>query len=162
MKAIQIDSKAREIREVEYSTSEELRALVGGWLELVPLRLPFSNVLYIDEEGLSKPQSGFFMIHGFHAPLCGNGVIVGREVEDDSDAGYHTEPPHFSPISLAPFIRFMDRAQFDAWGKANASEPAITFTSFGPDGKEETEVIQRMGSLFGSVPRPLDEEGGDH
>jgi hypothetical protein len=159
MKAILIDSKAREIRAVEYTTTEDLHGFVGGWLEMVPVRLPHGDTLYVDEEFLFKPQTSFFMIETYPQPLGGNGVIVGPEVYDDEGEYVRTDPPGCSPRSLAQYIRFMDRAQFDAWGKANASEPAITFSSIGPDGTlSEPEVIQRMGSLFGSVPRPKDEE----
>jgi Domain of unknown function (DUF3846) len=161
MKAILIDSKAREIREVEYANGADLRGFVGGYIESVPLDLPNGDTLYVDEEGMFKPQSSFFMIETHPTPLAGNGVIVGPEVDDeDAEEGYRTEAPGCSPRSLAQYIRFLDRAQFDAWGKANASEPAITFTSIGPDGKlGEPEVIQRFGSLVRDVPRPKDEKG---
>ena len=159
MKAILIDSKAREIREVSYSRGEDLRGFVGGFIQAVPVRLPNGDTLYVDEEGLFKPQTSFFMFHGHAAPLAGNGVIVGPEIDDeDAEEGYRTEAPGCSPRSLARFVRFMDRDQFDAWGKANASEPACTFTTINDDGTlGETEILLRFGSLFADVPRPKDE-----
>ena len=158
MKAILIDSKAREIRAVEFNTLEDLRGFVGGWIERVPVELPNGDTLYCDEEGMFKPQSAFFRIETHPMPIAGNGVIVGPEIEDeDAREGYRNDPPGCSPRSLAQYIRFMDRDQFDAWTKANASEPAISFTSFDADGTPHTEVIQRVGSLFGDVPRPKDE-----
>jgi hypothetical protein len=159
MKAMLIDSAAREIREVEYSTTADLQRFVGGWIEAVYLGLPNGDVLYVDEEGMFKPQTSFFMIHGHAAPIAGNGVIVGPEVHDRDGEYVRTDPPGCSPRSLAQFVRFLDRVQFDAWGKANASEPAITFSTINPDGTlDEPEVLQRMGSLFRNVPRPKDEE----
>jgi hypothetical protein len=159
MKAILIDSAAREIREVEYKDSTHLRELVGGWIERVSLGLPNGDELFVDEEGMFKPQSAFFMIHGHYMPIAGNGVIVGPEVYDEDGEYVRTDPPGCSPRSLAQFVRFMDRVQFDAWTKANASEPAVTFSTIAPDGSLETEIITRVGTLFGDVPRPLDEEG---
>src|SRR3954453_16372771 len=149
MKAILIDSAAKEIREVYYSRLADLQRFVGGSIESVPLDLPKGDTLYVDDEGLFKPQTSFFLIHGHAAPVAGNGVIVGREIDDeDAEEGYRTEAPGCSPRSLARFIRFMDRDQFDAWGKANASEPACTFTTINADGTlGTTEVIERFGSL---------------
>lgn len=43
----------------------------------------------------------------------------------------------------------------------SVARPAVTFTSFNPDGTTETKVIKRFGSLFGDVPRPTAEEGNE-
>lgn len=43
--------------------------------------------LYVDEEGLLKPQEHFFYYKGTHQPMAGNGVICGFNMEDGEAIG---------------------------------------------------------------------------
>ena len=154
-KALLIDSAACEIRPVTYTGLEGLKELVGGYIEILPAQLPNGQVIFVDEEGLFKPQRHFFMFKGYDQPIAGNGVLVGREINDRGD----TAVPSITPKALAPFIRWLTRVQVDAWAKANASEPFATITMIDPDGTMgEPEIIARVGSLFRDMPRPRDEE----
>lgn len=84
-KAIFIDAKKREIREVSLSPDQTLHALqkaVGGFIELV--RVDDQNDLYVNEEGLINGTQEFFSFMGAHQPFAGNGVIIGVTVEGES------------------------------------------------------------------------------
>jgi len=158
-KALLIDSAKREVREVDYVASPmdnpaSLQSLIGGYIETA-WSWETGETLYVDEEGLFKPQRHFFRLRqrADGQPLAGNGVVVGREVED-ADGGYHTEPPSFSAEALSRDVQFLSREQADAWAKANASEPAVSILFAGPDGKPETEVLERFGHLYQEMPKP--------
>jgi hypothetical protein len=162
-KAFLIDTANREVREAEYQTNvacsdpKSLQTLIGGYIETAWSNEQGDN-LFVDEEGLFKPQQHFFVwaLRRDGVPLAGNGVIVGREVEHDCD--YHTEPPSLDIETVRACVRFFDRSQVDAWAKANASEPASTITFMGQDGRPHTEVTDRVGTLYGDMPRPHDED----
>jgi hypothetical protein len=155
MKAILINSAERTITEVDYDGSEQLRKLVGGWIELAYM-WPSKDVLYVDEEGLMKPQAHFFRITVRpDQPMVGNGVIIGPERDtDEVPEGFVTDPPSLTVEQVRAMVEFRNRDQFDAWAKANASDAAVTFTTLGPNGRVETETIASVRELFGSVPRP--------
>jgi uncharacterized protein DUF3846 len=106
MKAILIDVTARMISTVEYTGAEDLRKLVGGWLE-IGRAWPNEDVLYVDEEGLMKQTPGFFMIVGNAQPLAGNGVIVGRERFDDEGLYLGTDDPRIMLAQVAVMVRFL-------------------------------------------------------
>lgn len=159
MKAILIDSEKRELREVEYDHGSKpgavtLQMLIGGYIESA-WSWENGDVLWVDEEGLFKPQSHFFRFtpRGDGQPLAGNGVLIGREEEDDSPDGYHTEPPTITIEELRPLVQFLTREQAEAWAKGNASEPAVTVYFPGEDGTTEATVIERYGHLFDQMPK---------
>jgi hypothetical protein len=157
MKALLIDSAARQIRDVEYNNLADMHHLIGGYIE-VAYSWPNGDVLFVDEEGLFKPQTNFFRIAARgDTPLAGNGLLVGREVDDDSPRGYHTEPPTMTAQALADIVEFRSRDQVDAWAKANASDAASFITTVGNDGKVVTTVTGHIGELYASMPRPAPE-----
>lgn len=151
---IVIDATKREVRLVEFSNqSEELRALVGGWIEAAH-SWDNEDVLYVDEEGMFKAQGGFFRIADrSDQPLAGNGVIVGREMYDGEGEYDGTASPRHTVEEIAAKVIFLTREQFDSWGKANASEPAVTFYSWDRNGVMTEEVQERFGSLVGRMPK---------
>lgn len=159
MQAILIDAEKREIREVEYSFNSTTGAptvgeYLGGWLEAA-YRWPTGDVLYVDEEGLLKPTMHFFFC-GFRPdqPMAGNGVVVGKEVEDDkAPHGYYTADLTVTVDWLRKTIVWMDRADFERWAAIHASTPASTFTVVGQDGKTTTEVLSTYGQLAASMPK---------
>lgn len=152
-KGLLIDSERQEIRWVQFGGSEGLRELIGGWIE-VAYSWDTGDVLYVDEEGLLKPQSHFFTIavRRDGQPLPGNGVIVGREVEDDSPQGFHTLPPTLTVDELRSMVQFRSHAQAQSWAKANASEPSTTVTYIRPDGTVQSEVTSRFGEIYAQIP----------
>jgi hypothetical protein len=150
MQAILIDSAKREIRAVEYNGLAEMKAFVGGYIE-VAFAWPNGDVLYVDEEGLLKPQSHFFRIpERPDQPLCGNGLLVGREVEHD-DGPYHTEPPTLTVEALHATVEFRSRDQVAAWAKAHASEPAGAVYFAGPGGTVTEHVFAHTGEVYAAV-----------
>ncbi len=83
MKGILIDVTAQEVRPVAFESMEDMRALIGGHLELGYAFPRTLDMLYVDEEGLLKEPPGYFHIVGREDQLlAGNGLIVGRELPD--------------------------------------------------------------------------------
>jgi hypothetical protein len=156
MKAIYIDATNRRIEEVEYAGLEDLQRMVGGYIAAAR-SWDTGEFLFVDDEGLMKPQRFFFKIEGHDQPLAGSGAIVGREVVDEEGDLIQTAPPTQTVAEVEAMVRFLTREQVDAWGRANASEPAVTLTSFGPNGPETT-VIDHYGKLIADIPRPPEDE----
>lgn len=59
--------------------------------------------IYIDDEGLFKPDQAFFTITGFPQPLAGRALVLGPPDED----GETTECP-LNPSQVASRVRFVD------------------------------------------------------
>lgn len=88
--------------------------------------------------------------------MAGNGVIVGREVEDE-DESYHTLDPTTSIEWLQSNIAWMTRAGFDRWAKENRDRPAGTITVMGENGKAETSPLYTYGDLHRGMGRKDDD-----
>lgn len=89
MKGILIDVVNKEIKAIEFSSTQDLHNLLGGYLECA-YAWRNGDILYVDENGLQKDPQHWFLIHErADQLLAGNGVIVGREYNDDGD----THPP---------------------------------------------------------------------
>ena len=83
MKAILIDAKTREVREVSIKGDlKSLQDAVGGYIELV--QLGDGDDLFVNEEGLLHGEVHFFAIEGYAQPLAGNGIIVGHNGDGDT------------------------------------------------------------------------------
>jgi hypothetical protein len=154
MKAIHIDATAREFRAVDYTDIKDLQRLVGGYIETAWRWPDTDDVLYVDEEGYSKPQQGFLRVAGRRDgfPLAGNGVVVGHEIVDAEGEYYGTAAPKITIEALAKEVTFLTREQAAAWAKGNASEPMTIFTGVLPDGTVTREVVRRYGHLFDDMP----------
>jgi hypothetical protein len=154
MKAYLIDSAAQTITEIEYSGLAALQSLIGGYIE-VAWTWQNGDVVYVDEEGLLKPQSAFFRLAPRRdgQPLAGNGVLVGREQAAKNADGYITLPPTTSLDALRSQVQFLSYEQVQAWAKGNASEPAVVVSSQSPDGRETRDVVARFGRLYGDIPK---------
>jgi hypothetical protein len=154
--AILIDVAAREIREIENTGLDALQAAVGGNIEAA-YYWENGDVLFVDEEGLFKPQTNFFRVPmRDDQPFAGNGVVVGKELFDAKDDYIGTDAPTITVEALREIVEFRDRVQVDAWAKANASEAASAVTIVDKAGNVETTVTGRMGALFAEVPRPAE------
>lgn len=110
MKALHINSRDRTVTEVQFNGLEDLQKLVGGYIELAHLWRN-GDCMFVDEHGrLEHKFSGV----GFTLKLApvrahaGNGVVVGREVEDHTERGYHNADPEISVAELERLVLFMD------------------------------------------------------
>lgn len=103
MRAIVINAKDRTVTETEIDGSlKSLQQIVGGLIEPVTQGLDGFHHCYVNEEGLLDNPRHFFMLHGGHQPLAGNGVILGST--DDGD-----EAPCALPLDwVKDRVTFMD------------------------------------------------------
>jgi hypothetical protein len=147
MKAYWINATEKTITEVDYSGYPDLKRMVGGYIQIAKM-WPAGEVLFADEEGLLKGPTTWFRIVGHDNPIAGNAVVVGREKRDDSG---DTEDPTFQLAALQAEVTFLAPEQVAAWARANSSEPAATFTDLDTG---HTEVLGRVGELFGEAPKP--------
>lgn len=163
MKGYLIDAAKREIREVEYvqepmESSLSLQSHIGGYIQGA-YAWENGDVLFVDEEGLRKPQLYFFRIDVRpDQPLAGNGVVVGREQYDDEGNYLTTDDPVTTLEALQAAVTWMTRDQVDAWAKGNASEPASAIYYPDGDGNLIREVTGHIGELYGSMPLPARDE----
>lgn len=153
-----IDAAAREVREVEYRNVQDLQSFVCGSISLAHV-FPGGEVLFVDDEGLFKPQTAFFRVlsSGNPQPLAGNGVCTGREVYGRDGEYLGTEAPGMALEALERDIQWLTRAQADAWAKGNASEPACAVYDLWHDGSIRGEVLTTFGALWAEMPRPEEE-----
>ena len=151
MKALFIDVAARIISEVEYAGLADLQRMVGGSISGAR-SWDSGEVLFVDDEGLFKPKGGFFRIEGIEQPLAGNRVLVGRDRYDREGEYLDSADPIVTVADLSAIVRFLSRAEADAWAKANASEPASVAIFVDQDGTTGRRVLGRFGALFAQMP----------
>jgi hypothetical protein len=104
-KALLIDARAKTIAEVMFTDLKGLQTLVGGYIEAAWL-WPNGDTLYVDEHGLHRPRPQPCFALPIERPdqaFVGNGVLVGREIDDFGN----TAPPTFSVADLGARIVFM-------------------------------------------------------
>jgi hypothetical protein len=157
-KAFLIDAAAREIREVASAGLSDSQRLVGGYIETA-YAWGSGDVLFVDAEGMLKPQRYFFRPRRRgDQPLAGNGVVIGPKRYGNDGEYLGTDDVTLDLACLREAVTFLTRDQADAWAKGNASEPAAVFYMIGKDGRvvEET-VVRRMGRMFRDMPRPTDD-----
>lgn len=103
MKAYHIDSTKQTVTAVEYHGLDDLRRLVGGYIEAACV-WPNGDVIYVDEDGLRKGYpTGFAIPQRPDQPLAGNGVMVGREIGDTCN----TRPPTMTLEKLTAIVQFV-------------------------------------------------------
>jgi hypothetical protein len=89
IRAILINSTAQVVVEVQIEPRLEAyyKALNVGLIEAVhPRGIAGQDVMYVDEEGLLKPNQ-FFHFRGYPQPLAGNALILGTDADgNDIDA----------------------------------------------------------------------------
>lgn len=110
MKAILIDVKKEEVREVEHDdTLKNIYELVEcATFDVV--RIDNTNGIYVDDEGLFVEDQLFFTYHGdtYSQTLAGNGLILGVDSEGNSIA------PTITVEEVEEAIDFEPRG-FDTW-----------------------------------------------
>jgi hypothetical protein len=162
-KVILIDPTARTVELVDADLRNNgTHNLIGDYFDTAFIWREVKNVLYVDDNGMRKFGNGqlndCFHIPGISQhPLVGRGVIAGRElVEYDrngEDRWVGNDPPVVDVNKLRDAIVWLSRDQVLAWAKANASEPAVSITTEGANGKMHHEVLSTFGELFGVEPR---------
>jgi hypothetical protein len=83
MKAILINPKLKTITEVDYKGTLESIYDFTGCDCVDGVRLANGDILYVDDEGLYKPELNFFILSNPFQPLAGNGLVVG--LSDDGE-----------------------------------------------------------------------------
>jgi hypothetical protein len=115
-RAILIDAKAREVREVLIPDGEGARLAVlneaiGGYLE-VAYMWPNGDTLFVDEDGQRHDWPfGFVLpIALFGGQFLGSGIVVGREVEGDQyPDGWANLDPVITADEVRKLVRFFRR-----------------------------------------------------
>lgn len=158
-KALWIDSSKKQITEVEVDGLADLNHYVGGDIRMAA-RFRNGDVIYVDDNGLHNHPDRFFKIDSRDQPLAGDGLLVGPEIEiaDDDKAGLLAHPQGYyladygmPKDAVERFVRFLSPEQVKAWGKANASEPAISITMMDDRGNAKTTVLKTYGDLYKEV-----------
>jgi hypothetical protein len=100
-----INTHERCIEERTIASWEGIRELIDGSLEAAYIDPYHKNVLYVDEDGIRKhPHNVFAFALRSDQFLYGNGVWVGKEIEDDD--GFHYDPPVISLDDLKTLVIF--------------------------------------------------------
>lgn len=110
MKAILIDVKNEEVREIDFNeTLTHIYELVDCATFDV-LRLDGVNGIYVDDEGLFVEDQLFFTYHGdnYSHTLAGNGLVLGV------NGGGETISPTITVEEVREAVDFQPRG-FDAW-----------------------------------------------
>ena len=110
MKAILIDVKNEEVREIDFNeTLTHIYELVDCATFDV-LRLDGVNGIYVDDEGLFVEDQLFFTYHGdnYSHTLAGNGLVLGV------NGGGETISPTITVEEVREAVDFQPRG-FDVW-----------------------------------------------
>lgn len=105
MKAILIDPHDETVSTVQYDGNYQSIYKLIGCDTFDVVSLDDTNSLYIDDEGLFRPDQKFFWAKGWPHPLAGKALILGTTEDGDSaetDLSSHT---------VAAQLHFMTREQ---------------------------------------------------
>jgi hypothetical protein len=86
-----IDPQAQQISRIEMPADsrgnlDTMYQVIGCELVEVAYINDQRDGVFVDEEGLLKPQQYFFFIEGGHQPLAGRGVVLGCDEEGETVA----------------------------------------------------------------------------
>ena len=123
-RALWVNSQLRKVIAVDCIGLEDMRKYVGGSI-CFAMSWNTGDVLYVDDEGLLKPQDHFFMLPGCQNPLAGDGIIVGPEVEAEDK--WWTENTTITIEKLK--VTWMTREQAWRWA---VNHGMITYPAFRP------------------------------
>jgi len=85
MKAILINSKTKEVKEVEMGKDyREIYKQLECELFTIGAYLDKEDAIFVDDEGLMNGTDVFFTFEGAHQPFAGNGLIMGCDDEGES------------------------------------------------------------------------------
>lgn len=108
MKAYLIDSENKTISETSVDSWKDIAPAIGADL-FTTITIENNDTLYVDDEGLLKPQENFFLYAGYDQPLAGNGLVLGTTGEGES-----TDPKN-SIEFIRSKVRFMTRREAYEW-----------------------------------------------
>lgn len=120
-KAYWVNSTLQKIVEVEIEGLADLNKYVGS----ICIGKTYRNgdVLYVNDDGLLKPNKYFFMVTGQPQPLSGDGIVVGPEVELEDDKWYNRDV--ISSVKQLG-IHFLTIEDVRKWGQDNADVPSVS------------------------------------
>lgn len=79
-KALLIDSERRKIVDIEIRDFEDINRAIGSDIFTTAYQFENGDTIYVDDEGLLKPQGFGFQIKGSCQDLfVGNGVVLGGD-----------------------------------------------------------------------------------
>lgn len=85
MKAILINAKTKEVKEVEMGKDyKEIYTQLQCELFTAGMYMNDADVMYVDDEGLMNGTDEFFTFEGAHQPFAGNGLIMGTDDDGES------------------------------------------------------------------------------
>jgi hypothetical protein len=89
MRAILIDTIARELREIDIAPGDlvDVYREIGEGCELVTVAHYYDDgvhSIYVDDEGLLMPKTAGFFVRGGHQPFAGNGVVTAINDEGET------------------------------------------------------------------------------
>jgi hypothetical protein len=117
MKAILIDAKNREVKEVQITGDlESWYETIGCGMVECALYFNEHDSIMVDEEGLFNENCDeFFFVNGGHQPFAGNGLVVGT---DDTGEAVDTK---IALNEVKSKVKFMDRFDAYLWAKQQKS-----------------------------------------
>ena len=133
-KAWWINSQLRLVISVDCNGLKDMNKYVGSicigkvWHET-------GDVLYVDDDGMLKPQEYWFMVPGQPQPLAGDGIIVGKEVETEN--GWYNLDVIIGIEQLG--IKWMSKEEVQEWGRLNKDRPSFMIND---------EVVERYGETI--------------
>lgn len=82
MRAYLINPEVKEITEVDYTGNYKniYEHIQADMFEGIPVEAT-GDTIFVDEEGLLKPQEHFFKLSTYHQPVAGRGLVLGLEPE---------------------------------------------------------------------------------
>lgn len=84
MRAFLIDPGARTLTTVEYDGDYTTIYQLLGIDTFDVVRFgDDGDVIYVDDEGLMKGPTDFFLIEGYPQPIAGKGLVLGTDAEGD-------------------------------------------------------------------------------
>lgn len=151
MRGYLIDAAKQEVREVEweYTGGRSIAALIGTGVSAICIALKWQtgDVLYVDDEGILKPQSVYFTVvdRADHQPLGGNGLVTGPDNMEETD------PPVMSMADLVAKIQWSSRKDFESWAKDRGAAITVSY----PDGEQKVlatwdDIIEKSGPPSGA------------
>lgn len=85
MKAILINAKTKEVKEIEIGKDyKEIYKHLECQYFTIGTYLDKQDAIFVDDEGLMNGTDEFFTFEGAHQPFAGNGLIMGSDDEGES------------------------------------------------------------------------------
>lgn len=79
-RAFLIDPVARSLEPVNVDGFRSIQEVIGCDT-FTAAYLENGDVIYVDDEGLFKGPTSFFLVEGYPQPLAGRGIVVGTDAE---------------------------------------------------------------------------------